>query len=334
MHSPAPRWLREGPWNRNMNAHTIRRLLVTGATGFLGRHILPVLEQALACEVFGVGSRDFDLRSREQAEAMVQAFRPDTVLHLAAKVGGILANKNYPVDFFNENLLINTHTFEAAYQNGVKKFVTFIGGCAYPATAPSPIREEDMWEGLPAVEGAAYSIAKRVVLIQSAAYREQYGFHSVVLIPGNVYGEYDNFNEEYAHVIPALIRRFTEAKERGAESVACFGSGRPTRDFVYAGDVARLMPWFLTHYDSGEPVNISSGTRTSIKELAETVKAATGYRGRITWDTSKPDGHIDKIFSVTRLHALGLSCDTPLKDGIQRTTDWFQKARHEAVVRL
>ncbi len=317
-----------------MNDSPYKKILVTGATGFLGRHIVPALRHELNAEVVGVGRKDFDLLKPGSAEAMLATFKPDAVIHLAARVGGIIANKKYPADFFTDNIMMNTVTFNACHKAGVKKFLTLIGGCSYPAKAASPIGEDQMWNGYPQPESAAYSVAKKMLLVQSDAYRQQYGFNSIVLIPGNVYGEYDNFNEEYSHVIPALIRRFTEAKEKNAPSIACFGSGRPTRDFVYAGDVAAVIPWFLLNYDRSEPVNISTGTRITIQELSETIKEATGYPGAITWDTSKPDGQIDKIFSVERLHKLGLNCPTPLKDGLRKTVAWFLAARKEGSVRL
>jgi GDP-L-fucose synthase len=209
-----------------------------------------------------------------------------------------------------------------------------MGGCSYPATAKSPISEDQMWNGLPQIESAGYSVAKKMVLIQSWAYRSQHGFNSVVLIPGNVYGEWDNFNLEQSHVIPALIRKYTEARDRGDKSITAFGTGKPTRDFVYAGDVAATIPWFLANYDSSEPINISSGTRTEIRELAETVKKVTGFGGEIVWDTSKPDGQMDKIFDPARLNALGLACKTPLCDGLEKTAKWFVQARDEGTVRL
>jgi len=305
---------------------SFQRILVTGATGFLGRHIVPTLQAKTDSEIVPVGRTDFDLLNPEEPGRMLAEIKPDAVLHLAAKVGGIIANRDFPAEFFRENILINTNMLHASFDAGVDRFVTFIGGCSYPGTADSPISEDQMWNGIPQGESAPYSVAKKMMLIQSDAYRKQYEFDSVVLIPGNVYGEYDNFNEGYSHVIPALIRRFIEAKKSGAPEISCYGSGRPTRDFVYAGDVAALVPWFLESYDGRDPVNISSGTRTSIKELAEVVRRETGYPGQILWDTGKPDGQIDKIFDVKRLHALGLSCDTSLEDGVRRTVEWFSRA--------
>lgn len=317
-----------------MMASPYKRILVTGATGFLGQHILPAIRSAIGTEIIGVSSKDYDLRDPAQAENMLREIAPDAVVHLASYVGGIIANKKYPADFVYNNLMINTVTFHACFRHGVRRFLTLIGGCSYPARAPSPIREEQMWDGYPQPESAPYSVAKKMLLVLSEAYRRQHGFDSSVLIPGNVYGEHDNFNEEYAHVIPALIRRFIEAKESGASHVVCYGSGRPTRDFVYAGDVARLIPWFLLNYHSSDPVNISTGTRVSIRELAETIRRVTGYTGEIQWDTSKPDGQMDKIFAVDRLHQLGMACSTTLEEGLRRTVDWFLRARKEGAVRL
>lgn len=318
-----------------MSAATYDRILLTGATGFLGSHLAPVLKMQFPdSTLMAVSRKDYDLLDAGQVRRMLKETRPDLILHLAARVGGIVANAKYPAEFFYENLLLNTQVFHESRQAGVRKFMTFMGGCSYPAQAPSPIAEDRMWDGFPQPESAPYSVAKKVLLVQSESYRRQYGFNSVVLIPGNVYGEFDNFNAEQSHVIPALIRRFAEAKESGAPSVTCFGSGRPTRDFVYAADVARLIPWFIRNYDRSEPVNLSSGTRTSIRELSETIRDLVGYRGEIVWDTSRPDGQMDKIFCVDRLHALGLTCDTPLREGLRRTVGWFLRARKEGGVRL
>ncbi len=311
-----------------------RRVLVTGAHGFLGHHILPVLHEAFSAEFICPSRGEYDLLKPDVPDRLMRDIGPDCVVHLAATSGGIVDNARRPADYLYENLAMNTAVFEAAYRHGVSKFLTLMGGCSYPAAASSPISEDQMWNGLPQIESAGYSMAKKMLLIQSWAYRQQNGFNSVVLIPGNVYGEWDNFNLEQAHVIPALVRKYMEAQEAGHHRMTAFGSGHPTRDFVYAGDVAATIPWFLANYDSSEPVNISAGRRISIRQLAETVKRITGFTGEIVWDESRPDGQMDKIFDVTRLHQLGLSCDTPLEEGLRRTTDWFLEARATGKVRL
>ncbi|MDD5678249.1 MAG: GDP-L-fucose synthase, partial [Kiritimatiellae bacterium] len=300
-----------------------KRILVTGATGFLGHHIVPALRASFDTEVIGVGRKEYDLLAPGRSEAMLADIKPDAVVHLAAKVGGIIANNKYPADFFYQNVMMNTALFHAAYKAGVKKLLSLMGGCSYPAKAKSPIGEDQMWNGYPQAESASYSVAKKIILVQSSTYRQQYGFNSIVLIPGNVYGEWDNFNLESSHVIPALIRKYVEAAEQGLPAVTVFGTGRPTRDFVYAGDVAATIPWFLENYDTSEPVNISTGTRITIRELAETVKLAVGFKGQIAWDKSKPDGQMDKIFDAARLHRLGLRCRTTLDQGLARTVKWF-----------
>jgi GDP-L-fucose synthase len=312
-----------------------KRILVTGSTGFLGHHFMPRLKEAFPdAELIGLGRRDYDLLEPGAPAAMLKDIQPDCVVHMAAKSGGIITNKKRPADFFYENLTMNTHTLHESWKAGVKKFITFMGGCSYPSDAKSPIGENQMWNGYPQIESAGYSVAKKMLITQSWAYRVQHNFNSIVLIPGNVYGEWDNFNLEESHVIPALIRKYIEAQERGDKTITAFGTGRPTRDFVYAGDVAAAVPWFIQNYDSSEPVNISAGRRISIRELAETVKKATGFTGEIVWDTTKPDGQIDKIFDVERLNALGLFCNTTLEEGLLRTAQWFLKARKEETVRL
>ncbi len=318
-----------------MRETEIRRLLITGARGFLAQHIRPRLRAAFpGATLIPVGRAEADLRDPAQARRLLAEAAPDTVVHLAALSGGILDNRERPADYLYDNLAINTHVFEECRRAGVKKLLTLMGGCSYPAAARSPIAETEMWNGYPQPESAGYSMAKRMLLVQSWAYRRQHGFNSVVLIPGNVYGENDNFNLRQSHVIPAMIRKFVEAAERGDEEVVFWGTGRPTRDFVYAGDVGALIPWFLANYDSSEPVNLSTGFPVSIRELAETVARLTGYAGRIRWDPTQPDGQMIKIFDPGRLRALGLSCPTPLEEGLRRTIAWFRAARARGEVRL
>jgi GDP-L-fucose synthase len=256
---------------------------------------------------------------------MFEELKPETVVHLAAYVGGIGANRQFPADFFHRNILLTALVFRAASEYGVKKMIFTMGGCSYPAKAASPIDEEQMWNGFPQAESAAYSTAKKMGIVASLSYRQQYGLNSVIMIPGNMYGEYDNFRNAESHVIPAMIRRFFEAKRKGDKQLVMWGTGSPTRDFVYAGDVAATIPFFIENYNSSDPVNISSGTSTSIKELANTLKSLLNYQGEIIWDTSKPDGQMVKIFDVARMKNLGLACNTTLKDGLERTIAWFEK---------
>jgi GDP-L-fucose synthase len=251
---------------------------------------------------------------------MFEDLHPEILIHLAAYSGGIGANRSYPADFYYRNTLLTALVFEQAAKYNVKKMIYTMGGCSYPATATSPIDESQMWQGYPQPESAGYSSAKKMGIVASQSYRTQYGLNS-----GNLYGEYDNFRHNESHVVPALVRRFYEAKLNRLEEVAMWGSGKPQRDFVYAEDVAKVIPYFITNYDSSEPINISSGTTTPIKELAELVKETTGFEGKLTWDTTKPDGQMVKIFDVKKLNSLGLSCDTNIKDGLEKTFAWLSK---------
>jgi GDP-L-fucose synthase len=243
---------------------------------------------------------------------------------LAAYSGGIGANAQYPADFFYKNALFVTLMFEAAAKHQVKKMIYPMGGCSYPATAISPITEDQMWSGYPQAESAGYSIAKKMGLVTSQSYRHQYGLNSVVLIPGNMYGEYDNFRDKESHVVPAMVRRYYETQLKKETSITMWGDGSAIRDFVYAADVARLFPWFIENYNSSDPVNLSSGTPTSIKDLADTIKNKMQWHGHINWDTSKPNGQIVKLFDVKKLNSLGLSCGTSLEEGLDKTIYWLK----------
>ena len=302
------------------------KILVTGATGFLGRHMLPELIKAYPDrEIVSVSSKDADLTSFEQTIGLLERVKPDLVIHLAAYSGGIGANRSWPADFYFRNIMFVSNMWEAAVRTGVKKIIYTMGGCSYPAKATSPIGEDQMWEGYPQPDSAGYSIAKKMGIVAGEMYRIQHGLKSVILVPGNLYGEYDNFRPGESHVIPALVRRFYEARRDGLEQVDCWGSGAATRDFVYAGDVGKIIPKFVDFDDATGPINLSKGDSTTIKALSEAVAKAVGLEARLFWDTSKPEGQMVKIFGVDRMKALGLSCDTPLEDGLKRTADWLIK---------
>ncbi|MDR1490882.1 MAG: NAD-dependent epimerase/dehydratase family protein [Desulfovibrio sp.] len=302
------------------------KIVVTGASGFLGHHTIPVIQSRYGSEnVLALSSKDYDLLDRKQAALLFAETQPDVLVHLAAYSGGIGINRAKPADFYFINIMMQALVFEEAARYGkLKKLVYPMGGCSYPATAVSPIDEGQMWQGYPQDESAGYSCAKKMGIVASRSYRTQYGLKTSVIIPGNLYGEYDNFRNGESHVVPAFIRRYYEEKKAGAQEILMWGTGAPQRDFVYAGDVAALIPYFIEEYDSVEPVNISTGTAVTIKGLAETLKSTMDFSGKIRWDTSKPDGQMVKIFDVARLRGLGLSCPTTLSEGLAKTIAWFQ----------
>lgn len=300
------------------------KVLLTGATGFLGRHARPVLEARYGVDnVVGVSSADYDLMQPADVDRALSDHKPEIIVHLAAYSGGIGANRAYPADFYFRNTLLTALMFDGAARHKVKKLVYPMGGCSYPAIAKSPISEDQLFCGYPQAESAGYSTAKMMGVVASRSYRTQYNLDSSVIIPGNMYGEYDNFSRLDSHVVPAMVRRYYEAMLKGVEQVVMWGTGAPQRDFVYAADVAQVLPYFIEQYDSSEPVNISSGTTTAIKDLAEQIANLVNYQGKIVWDADKPDGQMVKIFDTTKLSSLGLSCDTPLANGLQRTIAWL-----------
>jgi GDP-L-fucose synthase len=310
-----------------------KRVMVTGGAGFIGSHVVEALREAQCGEIFVVRSREFDLTKEDRVVQLLGDVRPDIVLHLAGLVGGIGVNKARPAEFFYQNLTMGTFMLHHSWRLGVRKFVAAGAGCGYPEHAPMPLKEESFWEGLPQKESAPYSLAKRLLHIQAGAYFKQHGFPSAITIPGNVYGPYDNYDLEASHVVPALIRKFFEATERGANQVVVWGTGRPTRDFVYAGDVARGILLAAGKYETPELVNISSGVETSIRELVELMTQLTGFRGRVVWDASRPDGQLRRCFDISKARAdLGFEPQVTLREGLQRTVAWYQENR--ALARL
>lgn len=301
------------------------RILVTGATGFVGRNLMAAFAAKGYTNVTGVSSKDYDLLEQSEVRRMFAERQPGVVVHLAALSGGIKTNIERPAEFYYRNLLMQTMVMHAAWQAGVRKYLTCMGGCSYPAHAPSPIKERDMWNGYPQPESAGYSMAKKMNIVQAAMYRRQYGFNAVVTVPGNLYGPYDNYNLNDSHVIPALIRKVYEATQRGDKEIVAWGTGQPVRDFVYSRDVAEALIVTLETYDGDEFFNISSGTQTTIKELYDTVTGLMGFTGTVRWDTSRPDGQMYKGFDVTKIKELiGYECRTTLREGLTETIAWFK----------
>ena len=299
------------------------KILVTGATGFVGRNLVALMRERGA-EPITPTREEFDLLEQSAVRRMLERHRPDVVFHLAGLVGGIGANKSQPADFCYQNLLMGAMILHESCKVGAKKYVTLMGGCSYPAHAPSPIKETELFNGYPQMESAPYSLAKAMSAVQAEAYRRQHGFNAIVLVPGNIYGPHDNFDLNNSHVIAALIRKFLEAKAASKPEVPAWGTGKPTRDFVYIADACEAILLAAEEYDGSDIINISAGRTVTIKELTETVAELTGYKGKVVWDASKPDGQMYKGFDVTRMKkVLGYECRTSLRDGLKRTIDWY-----------
>ena len=308
-----------------MSLWASKRVVVTGGAGFLGSHVIRELESAGCREVLVVRSRDYDLTKEGGAIRLMADTQPDIVFHLAGLVGGIGANKARPADFFYQNLMMGTFMLHHACRAKVEQFVAAGAGCGYPEHAPMPLKETDFWSGLPQAESAPYSLAKRLLQIQSLAYHQQYGFVSIIGVPGNVYGPDDNFDLEASHVVPALVRKFVDAQERREKRVVVWGTGRPSRDFVYASDVARGLLLACERYKGPELVNISSGVETTVAELVETLVSITGFEGEVVWDESRPDGQARRCFDISKAERdLGFRPAVGLREGLERTVDWYR----------
>jgi GDP-L-fucose synthase len=302
--------------------------VVTGGTGFLGRHLVRRLEREDCAQVFGFGSRDYDLRTQQGILDLLRDTRPHVIIHAAGVVGGIGVNRTRPAEFFYDNLMMGVQLLHEAWRAQVEKFVAIGTVCAYPKYTPIPFREEDLWNGYPEETNAPYGLAKKMLLVQSQAYRAQYGFNSIFLLPVNLYGPGDNFDPESSHVIPALIKKCVEAKEAGAAEIVVWGDGSPTREFLYVEDAVEGIVLATERYNSSEPVNLGSAFEISIRELVTIIARHTGFQGRIVWDTQQPNGQPRRKLDTTRAEqAFGFRSQTPFEEGLRRTIDWYLTQR-------
>lgn len=331
-----------------------KRVIVTGGAGFLGSFLIEKLIQRGAADILIPHIENYDITDRDSIkrlldEAMLSpehrpghlipdgftpvalpAFKPAdlVILHLAAHVGGIGANSEHPAEFFYDNLMMGVQLMHQAWQRGVGKFVAIGTVCAYPKFTPVPFKEDDIWNGYPEETNAPYGLAKKMLLVQAQAYRQQYGFNAIFLLPVNLYGPRDNFNLTSSHVIPALIRKCLEAQERGAKEIIVWGDGSPTREFIYVEDAAEGILLASERYNGSNPVNLGSGYEISIKNLAEMVANLSGFEGKLIWDTSKPNGQPRRGLDVTRAEKLfGFRARMNFEEGLRRTIDWYRQNR-------
>jgi GDP-L-fucose synthase len=311
------------------------RILVTGGAGFLGSHLVARLRAVPGNEVIAPPVSDFDLLVPGDVDRLLEHARPHVVIHLAAKVGGIGANRLHPGSFFRDNALMGLQLIEACRVHpaakDLRKFVQLGTICAYPKFTPVPFREEDLWNGYPEETNAPYGIAKKALLVMLQGYRQEYGFPGVYLLPVNLYGPRDNFDLQSSHVIPAMLRKFLEAKDRGDDSVTLWGDGTPTREFLFVDDAAEAIVAAAERYDGDDPVNLGSGEEITMKTLAETIRDLTGFPGDVVWDTSQPNGQPRRKLDTSRaLERFGWKATTPLAEGLRKTLAWYLAERNRA----
>ena len=304
-----------------------KRVLVTGGSGFLGRHVVGALRRHGCRDVVVVRKTQHDLTREADVKRLFQETAPNVVIHLAAVVGGIGANRESPGMFFYQNVMMGALTMEQARVAGVEKFVGVGTICAYPKLAPIPFLERDLWNGYPEETNAPYGIAKKMLLVQGQAYREQYGFDAIHLLPVNLYGPHDNFDPSSSHVIPALIRKFLEASELGHDEVVCWGTGNATREFLYVDDCAEGIVLATETYDAPEPVNLGAGFEISIRDLAGLIADLSGFKGRLVFDPTKPDGQPRRSLDVSRARGFGFTATTDFRAGLVRTIEWYKAER-------
>ena len=309
-----------------MNFWKEKRILVTGGHGFLGRHVVAKLAAKQPEAVFAPSKADYDLVQEKNIARLYGETHPQIVVHLAAVVGGIGANRANPGKFFYDNLMMGVQLMEGARRYGVEKFVALGTICAYPKFTPIPFREEDLWNGYPEETNAPYGLAKKMLLVQANAYRSQYGFNAIYLLPVNLYGPGDNIDPQTSHVIPAIIRKCVEAVRNNAKQIVLWGTGEPTREFLYVEDAADAIVLGTERYNGPEPVNLGSGIEISIKDLATLIGKLSGFTGDIVWDTAQPDGQPRRALDVHRAEQLfGFRATTDFEEGLRKTIDWYSK---------
>jgi GDP-L-fucose synthase len=309
-----------------MSRIAAKRIVVTGGAGFLGKHIVRKLENRGCRQLFVPRSRDYNLVEMEAVKRLYRDTKPDIVIHLAARVGGIGANMNNPGSFFYENLMMGVQLIEVGRLLGIEKFVVIGTICAYPKFTPVPFKEENLWNGYPEETNAPYGLAKKMLLVQAQAYRQQYGFDAIYLLPVNLYGPGDNFDPGSSHVIPALIKKVLDAKDKAERKIVAWGSGKPTREFIYVDDAAEGIVLATEKYNKAEPVNLGAGFEISIKDLAELICELAGFAGKIEWDISKPDGQPRRRLDISRAkEEFGFEAKTDFREGLKRTIDWYRR---------
>jgi len=316
-----------------MNFWSNKRITVTGGAGFLGSFVVGQLQEKGCKEIFIPRSKDYDLVDMEAVKRLYRDSEPDMVIHLAARVGGIGANLASPGKFFYDNLMMGTQMMEIGRQVGIKKFVAIGTICSFPKFSPVPFKEEDLWNGYPEETNAPYGLAKKMLLVQSQSYRDQYGFNSIFLLPVNLYGPRDNFDLNTSHVIPALIRKFIEGIQKDRSEVEVWGTGNPTREFLYAADAAEGILLAAERYNQSDPINLGAGYEISIKNLTFLLAELIGYRGKIIWNSSKPDGQPRRTLDTTKAEKeFGFRAKVKLEDGLMKTINWYQE--HMAYAQL